>query len=380
MRILGGKVLVAESFIETDLTLEGGIIASVGGAGGGKVFDASGLLVLPGIVDIHGDAFERQIMPRPGVAFDLDIALLDTDRQLAANGITTAYHGVTWSWEPGLRGTQSALAIIEAIHRLQARFSLDTRVHLRHETFNLEAEPAICGLLAQGRIGCLAFNDHTTGTILVRHRPEKMRKMIERSGLTPEAFMELVERVAKHEAEVAPSLRRLAAAAQARGVPLLSHDDMTPQMRADFRTMGCGIAEFPIDEATAEASALGNDAIVFGAPNAVRGSSHTGCPSARDMVARGLCTALASDYFYPALLHAPFILEREGICSLEQGWKLVSQGPAAALGLTDRGRIEAGLRADLVLVDPQKDSAVSIAATIMRGAFGALMDTARLGP
>src|SRR5262249_61125076 len=84
----------------------------------GRRIDASGLLVLPGLVDIHGDAFERQLMPRPGVAFDADVALMETDRQLVANGITTAFHAVTWSWEPGLRGRESTLWIRTATERV----------------------------------------------------------------------------------------------------------------------------------------------------------------------------------------------------------------------------------------------------------------------
>src|SRR5712672_3710861 len=101
-------------------------------------FDASGLLVLPGIVDIHGDAFERQMMPRPGVNVALDVALCESDRQAVANGITTVFHGVTWSWEPGLRGAENARAILDGLEHLRPQLSADTRFHLRHETYNLD--------------------------------------------------------------------------------------------------------------------------------------------------------------------------------------------------------------------------------------------------
>ncbi len=369
MLIEGGLVMTDGGFVRRDLGVRDGLIVDPALAAPGPRIQAGGLHVLPGIVDIHGDAFERQIMPRPGVAFDHAIALTDTDRQLAANGITTAFHGVTVSWEPGLRSTQSALAIIEAVEALRATLAIDTRIHLRHETFHLDAEAQVAEWIGQGRVGCLAFNDHTTGTILVRHRPEKVRKMAERTGLSGEDFMALVERVASRKDEVMPSLERLAAEAVGKCIPLLSHDDMSPAMRDGFRAMGAEIAEFPIDEATAQSAAAASDHIVFGAPNVLRGGSHTGCPSAREMVARNLCTVLASDYYYPSLLHAPYMLDRLGIAPLERGWELVSAGPARALGLADRGAIGNELRADIVIVDPAGAHGPGAVMTICGGAI-----------
>ncbi len=378
MIIEGGLVLTPQGFVRCDIGISDGMIVDPSEADGNRRFRANGMHVLPGIIDIHGDAFERQIMPRPGVSFDHAIALMDTDRQLAANGITTAYHGITLSWEPGLRSTSSAITIIEAIERLRSSFAVDTRIHLRHETFHLDAEPVILEWLETGRVGCLAFNDHTTGTILVRQRPDKIRKMVERSGLTHEDFMELVERVAARKDEVKPSLGRLAAAAVSNGIPLLSHDDMSPEMRADFRALGSDIAEFPIDVETSEAAATAADHIVFGAPNVLRGGSHTGCPSAREMIGRNLCTVLASDYYYPSLLHAPYLLQKLGIAPLEKAWTLVSEGPAAALGLKDRGVIEEGRRSDIVIMDPAPSSGPAVAATLVGGKFVFARDPARI--
>src|SRR5215472_7510528 len=124
IRIEGGRALIGQALEEAALHLstETGTIADVGSdVGAHRRIDASGLIVLPGIVDLHGDAFERQMMPRPGVDFALDIALVDSDRQALSNGITTVFHGVTWSWEPGLRAADNARAMLEGIERLKPR-------------------------------------------------------------------------------------------------------------------------------------------------------------------------------------------------------------------------------------------------------------------
>ncbi|MBX9907347.1 MAG: alpha-D-ribose 1-methylphosphonate 5-triphosphate diphosphatase [Beijerinckiaceae bacterium] len=377
--IRNGEALLPEALARADIAIADGVVAAFDATPDGSSLrlDATGLLVLPGLVDIHGDAFERHIMPRPKVSFDIELALRDADRALLASGITTAFHGVTWSWEPGLRGAENARALLAAIERLAPELGADTRFHLRHETFNLDAEPDILDWLAQGRVGVLAFNDHTEGTLKTRHRPDKVGKMVERSGLSAEGFAELVERVYARKSEVPASLERLAAAARAAGVPMLSHDDMTPDMRRWFRGLGVTVAEFPIDEATAREAAAHGEPIVFGAPNVVRGGSHTGCPSAEEMVREGLCTILASDYYYPALALAPFLLARRGAASFAEAWRLVSQGPAEALGLNDRGVIAPGKRADIVLVEDALQPRV--VATIAAGRLVHLADQRILG-
>ena len=342
------------------------------------VLDATGLLVLPGLIDLHGDAFERQMMPRPGVDIGIDLALVETDRQLVANGITTAFHGVTRSWEPGLRDAASARALVDAIARLGPPLAPDTRCHLRHETYNLDGEKEILDWVARRRVGIVAFNDHLSGTIKVRNRPDKMAKMVERTGLTAAAFDALVERVAARGDEVPASISRIAAAARAAGVPAMSHDDMSIDQRRWFAGLGVGIAEFPLTEEVAEAAVADGTPTVFGAPNVLRGGSHTGCPDAADMVERGWCRILASDYFYPALLQAPFILARRRGIPLEVAWGLVSTGPAKAIGLSDRGSIAEGARADLVLVDVNDAGLARAVATIVNGRIVHLADGRRL--
>src|SRR5215471_13036837 len=188
IRIEGARVLVGDRLEETTVCTRDGVIdAADGGSSAAARIDARGLMVLPGIVDIHGDAFERQLMPRPGVHFAMDIALFDTDRQVIANGITTVFHGVTWSWEPGLRGADNARAILDCLDRLRPRFGADTRFHLRHETYNLDAEAEIMGWVADRRIDVLAFNDHMLAPDAPAGRSKKVAQMVERAGVTHEA-------------------------------------------------------------------------------------------------------------------------------------------------------------------------------------------------
>ena len=159
---------------------------------------------------------------------------------------------------------------------------------------------------------------------------------------------------------------------------MLSHDDRSPDDRRWFRAQGCLVSEFPMTVETAREAAAHGEHTVFGAPNVVRGGSHVGCPSAAEMAGAGLCTILASDYYYPALPAAPFRLAANGVLPLEQAWSLVSANPAAALGLSDRGEIAEGRRADLVLVDASDPAGPRIVATMVAGRFVFLADAERL--
>lgn len=352
--ISGGRVLRSGGFDMKPLYIAGGTICEQS-SGAAHRIDATGKLVLPGAVDIHGDAFERQIMPRPGVFFELRIALAETDRQLVANGITTAFHGVTWSWEPGLRGSESTRALIDAVETARPQLAADTFIHLRHETFNLDAEAEICDWIAARRIHLLAFNDHMADALASRTRAEKFAEMVKRSGLSAESLNALAASTYARRDKVPASIHRLAQACRKSAVTMLSHDDATVEQRSWYRELGCRIAEFPVNESTAAAAIAVGDDIVLGAPNVVRGGSHDGRLRAADMVQRGMCSILASDYFYPALLAAPFDLETRNGIGLETTWPLVSSNPARAAGLHDRGELAPGRRADVVLIDRSVD-------------------------
>ena len=204
--------------------------------------------------------------------------------------------------------------MLEAIESLRPQLAADTRFHLRHETFNLDAEAEIAQWLSAGRIDLLAFNDHMERPSPTRPSRASATAWSSAPGCPMQDFDDLVQRIVARANEVPPSIARLAEQARTAGVPMLSHDDESPEKRKAFRAQGVSIGEFPINEETAREAAAAGDLIVFGAPNVMRGNSHIGWTSATDMVAKGLCSVLASDYYYPAQLLAAFRLAATASC------------------------------------------------------------------
>lgn len=389
--IKGADVLLPDGMAQVSVRVENGHITALDGPDdGARCIDARGLMLAPALVDIHGDAFERQLMPRPGVFFPLDTALLETDRQLAGNGIATAYHALTLSWEPGLRSVDMAGRIVDLLGAMAGRLSVENRLQLRWETFCFEARPLIERALAAPLTPALAFNDHTSMALLdpavpLQTRPfdldpdypvtdlngtafaQKMQGRAKRSGLGTDDFIAKIAAIWDRRPEVDATIAEVAAQGRARSAPMLSHDDSQPHTRSYYRDKGARISEFPMNQGVAQAARDAGDWIVFGAPNVVRGGSHIGSPGAGDMVARGLCDILASDYFYPAMLAAVARLRADGVAPLHKLWSLVSDNPAQACGLTDRGRIAPGLRADLVLMDWPEGNAPAPVLTLCQG-------------
>ena len=361
LNITGGQVLRDGKLAIGDLAIADGVVAD---AATGRRLDATGLLVLPGIVDLHGDAFERQIQPRPGVNFPMAAALVDTERQLLANGITTAFHGVTLSWEPGLRGIETWRLILAG---LAARdWDCDMRVHLRFEAYNLAALDEAMADIAAGRVHLLAFNDHTPAILRRLSDDAKASKYSERGGMDLAAFRARALEVAGQAAAVKPAEGRIAAAARAAGLPMASHDDDTVSTREHFRSVGARICEFPVEEAVGRAARAAGDAVVMGAPNVLRGGSHLGWASAAVLAEAGICSVLCSDYYYPALLRSVFILAGRGKMGLAQAWALVSENPARAGGLADRGTLALGQRGDVLLV-ADRAGVPELVATVVQG-------------
>lgn len=333
-----------------------------------RAVDLSGYWILPAMVDIHGDGFERHLAPRRGALKDLGQGLMSVDAELAANGIATATLAQFYSWEGGMRGPEFAkrfLAAHDACDMLT-----DTLVQLRFETHLLEEYTAFEDLVAKHRVPYVVFNDHLPHDALIKgKRPPRHTGQALKSGRSPEAHLELLKALHSQTEHVPEALKGLAGRLSAKGVKLGSHDDADPEMRAGFQAMSISISEFPETIETARAAKVQGGQVILGAPNVVRGGSHSGKVSAADVIAAGHCDALASDYHYPALKQAVFRLIDDNILPLEKAWKLVSEGPAEMLGLHDRGCLEAGLRADLIILNPETRR---IEATMVAGRFSHL--------
>lgn len=369
LTLTGADVLRPDGMDRARLSLTDGVIVDDPQA---RVVDLTGFRVLPGIVDVHGDGFERHLAPRRGAMRDLGQGLSATEAELAANGITTAMLAQFWSWEGGMRGPDFALRFLEALSAHRG-LGTDMRAQLRIETHLLDDYPAIQDSVARFGIGYVVFNDHLPHAALAAgKRPPRLTGQALKSGRSPDDHLALMHRLHGQASAVPAALDALASRLAGAGVILGSHDDATAADRAAWRQRGVAVSEFPETHDAAAAARQGGDRVVLGAPNVVRGGSHSGNVGAADLVMAGLCDALASDYHYPAPRQAALMLaERIGLAA---AWDLVAGGPARLLGLTDRGHLAPGLRADLVVMDTTGHVGATIAGgriTHMSGAVAA---------
>lgn len=351
--LLGGQVLSAHGEIATgDVHIADGRIVERPTAGAARI-DCRGCHVLPAIVDVHGDAWEHEVQPRPGVDIALPIALPWVDRQLLANGITTAFHGLTLSWEPGARSLDAGRRFMDGLSAVRSRLTVDHRVQLRWETFAHETIADVLRWLGQRPTPVLAFNDHTTATMekVAAGKTPKLGQWAQRAGLTPPQYLAMVEDVSGRGPQVPARIAEVAAAGRRHGAVMLSHDERTLDERHANRALGMTVCEFPLEVPVAADAVAAGEHVVLGAPNVIRGGSHTGAMSAEDAIRDNRCSVLASDYYYPSLLHAIERLVGRGVLPLAQAWPLISTNAAASMRLDDRGRISPGLRADVVVID-----------------------------
>lgn len=359
-RLTAATVLGPDGLTVSDLALEDGLIAP---DADGRSVDLSGYMILPAIVDIHGDGFERHLAPRRGAMKDLGQGLLSADAELASNGIATATLAQFFSWEGGMRGPNFAQRFLKAHH--DTALLTDTLVQLRFETHMLEDYPAFEALVAEFSVPYVVFNDHLPHDALAKgKRPPRLTGQALKGGRSPETHLALLHSLHDRSGEVQEHLTALASRLKTQNVQLGSHDDATAEQRADFHAIGATLSEFPETYEAARAAHDTGGHVILGAPNVVRGGSHSGNVAAQDLVAEGLCDALASDYHYPALRQAAFKLVDDNILSLPKAWHLISQGPAELLGFTDRGTLAPGKRADLIIVN---ESTRRIEATLCAG-------------
>jgi alpha-D-ribose 1-methylphosphonate 5-triphosphate diphosphatase len=313
--------------------------------------DLTGYCVLPGIIDLHGDAFERHLAPRVSAPFPLAAALASTDRDAAAHGVTTAYLAQGWSWEGGPRSPEQAIAMMRALADYGPRKLTDLRLQLRAENHMVDHREALIEAVRLYRIGFVVFNDHLGEAIdKRRNAPADFALWARKTGQEPEALLARIERAAARAREVPRHLCALAEAFDEIGVVYGSHDDPDGETRERYSMIGARVAEFPLTRRAAAAAKAMMNPVIMGAPNVVRSVSQSGNVAATDLIAEGLCDALVSDFHYPALAMAAWALVDRGLATLPRAWAMISAHPAEILRLPDRGRLDPGMRADLVIV------------------------------
>jgi alpha-D-ribose 1-methylphosphonate 5-triphosphate diphosphatase len=314
--------------------------------------DLTGYYILPGIIDLHGDGFEHHMAPRPTAPFPLQAGLASFDREAASHGVTTAYLAQGWSWEGGHRSPDHCEEVLAALQSYQPQALTDLRIQIRAETHLVSETQRLIDLVRRYNVGYVVFNDHLEeGFQMSRVAPTAFAHWARKVGKTPEDLAEAIQIARNARGEVARSLCQLAEAFDQLGVVYGSHDDPDGETRERFRMVGAHVAEFPLTHRAASAAHAMFSHVIMGAPNVVRGQSQAGNASACDLIAAGLCDALVSDYHIPALPLAVWALVDRGFLSLPKAWQMISANPAEILRMADRGKLEPGLRADLVVVD-----------------------------
>ena len=361
--LIGAQVLHPDHGLQnTDLSIAGGAIVDTLV---GRAVDLSGYLVLPGIIDLHGDGFERHVAPRRGAMKVMEEGLIAAEAELAANGMTTAVMAQFHSWEGGVRGPEFAEQVLTAMSRVRSQVVTDLMPQLRFETHMLDCYAGLPDLLAKWQVGYIVFNDHLPHDRLAAGKtPPRLTGQALKARRNPERHLELLKALHAQSEQVPAALDALCDLLAGQGVAMGSHDDQSISDREQWRARGVRISEFPETLEAAEAARQAGDHVIMGAPNVVRGGSHNGNASAVDLIAMGLCDALASDYHYPSPRRAALMLARSGVLDFQAAWGLVSSGPARVLGLQDRGYLKAGLRADLVILEQKTHR---VAATMAGG-------------
>ncbi|MEP1766734.1 MAG: alpha-D-ribose 1-methylphosphonate 5-triphosphate diphosphatase [Sulfitobacter sp.] len=360
--LTGAEILGPNGLHSDGLSFADGVI--VDGPVGRQV-DLSGYLVLPGIVDVHGDGFERHLAPRRGAMKQMAEGLIAVEAELAANGITTATLAQFVSWEGGVRGYEFAQQVFSHLRDVAPGMVTDLRGQLRFETHQLDLFAELPEQMEEWGVKYIVFNDHLPHERLKEGRqPKRLVSQALKARRSPETHLALMQALEANSDEVPSGLDWLCAQLAARGIAMGSHDDTTAQGRAEWAARGVNVAEFPETLEAAEAAKEGGGIVVMGSPNVVRGGSHNLNVSAVDLIAMGYCDALASDYHYPSARRAALMLWQNGMMDLNAAWGLVSAGPASVLGLPDRGVLVAGKRADMVVLE--RDS-LRVAATLVQG-------------
>ncbi|MPM44660.1 Alpha-D-ribose 1-methylphosphonate 5-triphosphate diphosphatase [bioreactor metagenome] len=351
-----GHVVLADEVCYGSVHVKQGRIASVDSAStaGSTGYDLEGDYLMPGLVEIHTDNFERHLMPRPKVQWAEMPALLAHDAEVAAAGITTVFDalGVGDADPDSLRGTtwNMALETIDACSE-KGLLRADHHLHVRCELPAPNTIDLFEPFHQHKRLSLISLMDHTPGQRQWENIEQARVYYTGKKGWTLEKFLRQVDHSAELQARyAAPHRKYFVDYCREHGIALASHDDTTEEHVLQAHAEGASVSEFPTTVAAAKVAHKHGMYTVMGGPNVVRGGSHSGNVAASELAQLGLLDILSSDYVPGSMLGAVTRLVDDGILTLPQSVAMVTRNPARSCGMDDRGEIREGLRADLIQV------------------------------
>jgi len=367
MILSNARLVLADRVIENGwITVDDGMVAGVGeGKAPDRAEDMAGDFVIPGLVELHTDHIEAHYMPRPKVYWDPVAAVVSYDAQLATSGITTVLDSLRVWREEGadqIGGEAAVLAAAIGAAREAAMLRCDHFLHLRCEVPMPDVVEETTQLIGRPDVRLVSLMDHTPGQRQFRDE-EKLRTYYrgKSGGLSDPELDVLFDRRRAYAAQHGPrNYQNLVALARRHRIPIASHDDTTAEHVAQSVQDGVAIAEFPTTFEAAQALHAAGVRVLMGAPNLVRGGSHSGNVGTADLAKAGVLDVLSSDYVPASLLMAAFALPKAvPTITLASAVRAVTKTPAEAIGLDDRGEIAVGKRADLVRVHVARDLPVA---------------------
>ncbi|WP_137134945.1 alpha-D-ribose 1-methylphosphonate 5-triphosphate diphosphatase [Rhizobium sp. FKY42] len=358
------RIVLPDQVVHGAVVVRDGRIADISETATRTGEDFEGDYLIPGLVELHTDHLETHYAPRPGVKWDLTAALQAHDAQIATSGITTVFDCLRLgSDEAGgfARGEMRDLANVIEQAQNEGRLRAEHFLHLRCEVPCPDVLDQFSDFEGDTNVRLASLMDHAPGQRQFQTLDQYIFFYQKKRGLDDETFRAFTQR--RMEASALYSAKHRDALAErcaANGIVVASHDDATLAHVDEALGHGVRVAEFPTSIEAAQASHQAGLSVLMGAPNVVRGKSHSGNIAARDLAELGLLDVLSSDYVPFSLLHAPFILADtvEGL-DLPRAIAMVTRTPADAVGLSDRGRIAEGAKADLVRVHRQHGVPVS---------------------
>jgi alpha-D-ribose 1-methylphosphonate 5-triphosphate diphosphatase len=349
------RMVLRNELFEGSLSVENGLISAVSGPSAviGAI-DLDGDYLLPGLVEMHTDNFERHLMPRPKVQWAELPALLAHDAEIAAAGITTVFDalGVGEADTESLRGStwSDVLDTIDNCTR-QGLLRADHHLHVRCELPAPNTVDLFEPFKGHERLSLISLMDHTPGQRQWENIEQARIYYTGKKGWSQQKFEQQVARANDLQAEFAePHRRFFVDYCRTNQIALASHDDTTAAHVQQAHAEGASMSEFPTTVTAASEARKHGLRTVMGGPNVVRGGSHSGNVAAVDLARLGLLDILSSDYVPGSLLSAVMSLVQQEVMTWPQAVATVTSTPALATGLLDRGALEAGLRADLVQV------------------------------